>query len=721
MRMPKIFLPGEAKEVRECNGNIALTTALHFAKNGHYVFPIAKGTKVPALKKSWKELSTTDEETIKGWAKSIPGCNFALDCGKSGLFVVDVDVHDDKPGFVSLNSLEARFGNLPKTYKVMTPSGGLHFYYAESLPTTASTVLGVGIDTRGINGYVLLPGSQLDSNGTKYRALNPRRITSITPKLRGVIKSSRSTCAYQDTVECYPYGKYKDTNDRASDVGLSTSGKSKLSDEEVLRLASNDQKFMDLLEGDWHKYDYPSQSEADMAFTAKLAFYCGHDREQMERLFSESQLLRDKWQDRKDYRDSLFEQAIALNDEIHPAQAEVEVDVALDFGEPSVPFYERAPLSGSALTKKEPPELEWIFSGAGGLPKNIVAFLSGQGGCGKSTLALQIAVSIASGKDCTYGAFQYETKGPVLAVFAEEDADEIARRVFRIKQHFGLAENDLDELLIYPRGGDPQLMSRDIKGNLAVTKGFQALRDYVKNLKPALIILDSLSVVAGEAEGTNADAAYTVARLSELCDAGEKSSVLVLSHVSKASLAAKTGRGGASAIRQGMSSSLEATSLRGASALVNNARWVMVMTQVPQKVREEMGFIAANAIAYAVPKTNYSAPLDEHFLFNEKGILTPLSQFGNVMEKTDYEALVLNVLGSRIIPKTSLIKDCTKIESMPSRAGVKDLVETLIASGKIISRKRSGRGGGSVLSRPVDTVKEVFQEVSQETFLKMLE
>ena len=77
-------------------------------------------------------------------------------------------------------------------------------------------------------------------------------------------------------------------------------GGSVLSDEEVLRkLASeSDKKFIDMYEGNWEPYggnENWSQSDADMTVLMKLAFYCRGDMGQMDRLFRESGLMRDKW------------------------------------------------------------------------------------------------------------------------------------------------------------------------------------------------------------------------------------------------------------------------------------------------------------------------------------------------------------------------------------------------------------------------------------------
>ncbi len=69
-----------------------------------------------------------------------------------------------------------------------------------------------------------------------------------------------------------------------------------LTDEEVMAKAGaskNGEKFMKLYHGDTE--GYASQSEADLALCNHLAFWCNGDMEQMDRLFRESSLMREKW------------------------------------------------------------------------------------------------------------------------------------------------------------------------------------------------------------------------------------------------------------------------------------------------------------------------------------------------------------------------------------------------------------------------------------------
>ena len=61
-----------------------------------------------------------------------------------------------------------------------------------------------------------------------------------------------------------------------------------------------------------------SHSEADAALCSMLAFWCGGDTEQMDRLFRQSGLYREKWE-RDDYRSGTLNKAVALaTDFYHP-------------------------------------------------------------------------------------------------------------------------------------------------------------------------------------------------------------------------------------------------------------------------------------------------------------------------------------------------------------------------------------------------------------------
>ncbi|WP_238994039.1 phage NrS-1 polymerase family protein, partial [Halobellus captivus] len=100
-----------------------------------------------------------------------------------------------------------------------------------------------------------------------------------------------------------------------------------LEDEDLLekaRNASNGEKFERLWNGNTVGYD--SQSEADMALCCLLAFWTGGDRTQMEQLFRQSGLIREKWDevhyaDGSTYGEKTIERAIATTSEFYDPDA----------------------------------------------------------------------------------------------------------------------------------------------------------------------------------------------------------------------------------------------------------------------------------------------------------------------------------------------------------------------------------------------------------------
>jgi hypothetical protein len=156
-----------------------LAVALAAADRGWHVHPLRPGTKVPAVK-DWPNRATTDTDRIRRcW--STGEYNVGVATGPSNLLVVDLDVPkvDEVPpnewqlsgvrtGADVLAVLAERADEPAPwdTYTVRTPSGGTHLYFAspdEKLSNTAGR-LGWRIDTRGVGGYVVGAGSQIDGN-----------------------------------------------------------------------------------------------------------------------------------------------------------------------------------------------------------------------------------------------------------------------------------------------------------------------------------------------------------------------------------------------------------------------------------------------------------------------------------------------------------------------------------------------------------------------------
>ena len=119
-----------------------------------------------------------------------------------------------------------------------------------------------------------------------------------------------------------------------------------LTDEEVIDKASasaSGDKFMSLYNGDIE--GYPSQSEAELAFMTMLAFWCGGDEEQMERIYVGSRLYRDKW-NRADYRASTLAKALnGVTDFYMPIPVSTAAEDFADGSFPEAPI----PLDGKKV------------------------------------------------------------------------------------------------------------------------------------------------------------------------------------------------------------------------------------------------------------------------------------------------------------------------------------------------------------------------------------
>ncbi len=138
--------------------------AREWAEAGFYVFPIQPNGKLPLISKAdgGRGLydATTDLAVVDSWWSACPEANIGCAPDASGHFVLDIDDKGNKHGSDTLRRLEDGNTRLPETFTTNTPTGGRHMWF---LGNEVSTVerLGEGLDTRGVGGYVLLPGSEV--------------------------------------------------------------------------------------------------------------------------------------------------------------------------------------------------------------------------------------------------------------------------------------------------------------------------------------------------------------------------------------------------------------------------------------------------------------------------------------------------------------------------------------------------------------------------------
>jgi Bifunctional DNA primase/polymerase, N-terminal len=107
--------------------------------------------------------ATTDSTLIRAWWTRFPHANVAM---RTGVTSTVLDVDPAKGGRETLAQLEAQYGPLPVTPKILTGGGGVHYHFApvRGLRNSAGKI-GSGLDIRGEDGYVLLPPSNHVSGG----------------------------------------------------------------------------------------------------------------------------------------------------------------------------------------------------------------------------------------------------------------------------------------------------------------------------------------------------------------------------------------------------------------------------------------------------------------------------------------------------------------------------------------------------------------------------
>jgi P4 family phage/plasmid primase-like protien len=149
----------------------SLEHALYYASRGWRVIPIPTGYKYPHGIDQWQTKATTDEAKIRKYWTLHPDHGVGIATGpESGLWVLDVDPDDG--GDDSFAALEAAHGSLPDTIEAITGGGGRHLVFAwpetGEIRNSASGVLGVGLDVRGVGGQIVAAPTVHPETGQAY-------------------------------------------------------------------------------------------------------------------------------------------------------------------------------------------------------------------------------------------------------------------------------------------------------------------------------------------------------------------------------------------------------------------------------------------------------------------------------------------------------------------------------------------------------------------------
>ena len=250
-----------------------------------------------------------------------------------------------------------------------------------------------------------------------------------------------------------------------------------------------------------------------------------------------------------------------------------------------------------------PPPLDFVLPG---LLAGTVGALVSPGGAGKSMLALQLAILVASGHDIAgiTGGKAYP-KGDVVFLAAEDPAVAIQQRLYSLAKYIPDPEVRMhisERLTIEPLlGKQPDISNPEWSR-------------YIKQMAAGkrLVILDTLRRFHTKDENSSGEMSQVLGEM-ESGTASSGAAYMFLHHSSKT--AAMSGQGD------------QQQASRGSSVLVDNIRWQMYLAGATKDEAKKMGIDEAMRsyfVRAGVSKQNYGPPMSDAWLRRgDGGVLIP--------------------------------------------------------------------------------------------------
>jgi RecA-family ATPase len=322
----------------------------------------------------------------------------------------------------------------------------------------------------------------------------------------------------------------------------------------------------------------------------------------------------------------------------------------------------------------EIPRRRWLVRDR--IPMRVVTILSGDGASGKTTILLQLCDAVVRGTDWLSGVI--EEVGPVMFVTAEEDDDEIQRRLAAINIHTGRPFAELGGLhFVCLPGEDAALATAGRDGILRPSTLFDQIETHAKKLAPKLIAIEAAADVYGGDENNRGQVRQFVQLLRRLA-IGADAAVVLIQHPSVSGLAEGQGRSGSTAWRNSARSQLY---FAGAKSSRDS-------DEPEGDVRE-----------LRVVKANYARTGETVQVRWQRGVFVPVaspSSLDRMAADAEVDALFIRLLeltdaqGRTVGPNTGANYAPAVFEKMPDASGVKSrafaaAMERLFSTGKLRS------------------------------------
>ena len=220
------------------------------------------------------------------------------------------------------------------------------------------------------------------------------------------------------------------------------------------------------------------------------------------------------------------------------------------------------------------PRRRWLLEGT--LLRGNVTVEVAPPGAGKSTLGIQQAVAIVTGRPITGHQVHEQTK--VWVYNNEDDGDELKRRLAAVLQHWGISFAEVRGRLALNSGADrPLLVAKaDRAGNVIRLPDIDACIEHIKAHGIGVFIVDPFVETHEVNENSNEQVKAVAVMFREIARRGE-CAVMLVHHTAKPPQGASDGHAG------------NLNTARGASALVGVARIVQTLFAMSSKDAERYG------------------------------------------------------------------------------------------------------------------------------------
>lgn len=240
-----------------------------------------KRTKIPFNAETGEFAKSNDKSTWCSYetavnTEGVDGIGFFFEPPYLGIDIDDIDddLHRFKQGD-KLDNIVSEFNEAFKSYTEVSPSGnGLHIIVKGKIPGSRRRKGNIEMYDSGR--FFTMTGKTIG----KYK--------DVTEVSEQVFKTIYEKYLPDNTV------KYPTTNNYQQNIH-------NLSEIDVINEIYKSKQaklFDDLMKGNYEPY-YTSHSEADMALANILAFWCARDYSQMDSIFRQSNLYRDKWDEKR--------------------------------------------------------------------------------------------------------------------------------------------------------------------------------------------------------------------------------------------------------------------------------------------------------------------------------------------------------------------------------------------------------------------------------------